>query len=102
MSFHHDQDDQNSKDVSLTAYDQYSRWVRWTPFVPKEEIASLVQCVLRGREEHAQWYPDSQVLEEAKQARDQIVIALQRLVIHLPRRFSSRFRRMELLDLIPD
>src|SRR5437588_11147326 len=87
-----DQDDQNSKDMSLMAYDQYSRWVRWTPFVPKEEIASLVQGVLRGREQHCKGGADQQVLTEAKQARDQIVIALQRLVIHLARRFASRFQ----------
>jgi RNA polymerase sigma factor (sigma-70 family) len=88
--------------MSLMAYDQYSRWVRWTPFVPKEEIASLVQGVLRGREEHSKGGADQQVLTQAKQARDQIVIALQLLVIHLARRFTSRFQSLELLDLIQE
>src|SRR5947209_19663351 len=96
------QDDHNSKDMSLMAYDQYSRWVRWTPFVPKEEIASLVQGVLRGREQHAKGGADQQVLSEAKEAREQIVIALQLLVIHLARRFASRFQSLELLDLIQE
>src|SRR5438132_4786934 len=94
--------DQVEKDMSLMAYDQYSRWVRWTPFVPKEEIASLLQGVLRGREEHSKWCPDQQVLHQAKQAREQIVIALQLLVIHLARRFASRFQSLELLDLIQE
>ena len=94
--------DQVEKDMSLMAYDQYSRWVRWTPFVPKEEIASLVQGVLRGREQHCKGGADQQVLTEAKQAREQIVIALQLLVIHLARRFASRFQSLELLDLIQE
>ena len=94
--------DQVEKDMSLMAYDQYSRWVRWTPFVPKEEIASLVQAVLRGREQHCKGGADQQVLSEAKQAREQIVIALQLLVIHLARRFTSRFQSLELLDLIQE
>ena len=96
MSFHDDQD------VSLMAYDQYSRWVRLIPVVPKEEITSLMQDVLRGKEEQATCSPDRQRLEEAKHARDQLVIALQRLVIHLARRFVSRFQSMELLDLIQE
>ena len=94
--------DQVEKDMSLMAYDQYSRWVRWTPFVPKEEIASLVQVVLRGREQHPKGCSVQQGLTEAKQARDQIVIALQLLVIHLARRFASRFQSLELLDLIQE
>ena len=94
--------DQVEKDMSLMAYDQYSRWVRWTPFVPKEVIASLVQIVLRGREEHSKGGADQQVLSEAKEAREQIVIALQLLVIHLARRFTSRFQSLELLDLIQE
>src|SRR5256886_6650488 len=94
--------DQVEKDMSLMAYDQYSRWVRLTPFVHKEEIASLLQGVLRGREQHSKWGADQQVLTEAKQARDQIVIALQLLVIHLARRFASRFQSLELLDLIQE
>src|SRR5947209_7929590 len=102
MSFHDEQDDDNSKDSSLMAYDQYSRWVRWTPHVSKEEIASLMQCVLRGKEERSKCPPDRQFPEVAKQAREQIVIALQRLVIHLARRFWSRFQSMELLDLIQE
>lgn len=84
------------------AYDQYSRWVRGIPVVPKEEITSLMQNVLRGKEEYAKGFPDRQRLDQAKQARDQIVIALQRLVIHLARRFVSRFQSMELLDLIQE
>src|SRR5437016_14685135 len=80
MSIQHDQDDSNSKDSSLRAYDQYSRWVRWTPCVSKEEIASLMQGVLRGKEERSKGSPDRQILEAASQAREQIVIALQRLV----------------------
>ena len=102
MTKKQNQNDQDEKHMSLMAYDQYSRWVRWTPFVPKEEIASLVQGVLRGREEHSKWCPNQQVLTEAKQAREQIVIALQLLVIHLARRFASRFQSLELLDLIQE
>src|SRR2546421_5786204 len=102
MSIHDEQDDGNSKDSSLMAYDQYSRWVRWTPRVSKEEIASLMQGVLRGKEERSKGSPDRQILEAASQAREQIVIALQRLVIHLARRFLSRFQSLELLDLIQE
>src|SRR4051812_43940666 len=102
MSIHHEQDDGNSKDSSLMAYDQYSRWVRWTPHVSKEEIASLMQGVLRGKEERSKGSPDRQLLEVAHQAREQVVIALQRLVIHLARRFLSRFQSLELLDLIQE
>src|SRR2546421_2392869 len=102
MSIHHNQDDSNSKHSSLMAYDQYSRWVRWTPCVSKEEIALLMQGVLRGKEERSKGSSDQQLLEAAKQAREQIVIALQRLVIHLARRFWSRFQSMELLDLIQE
>ncbi len=99
MSFHDEQDDQG---VSLMAYDQYSRWVRGIPVLPKEEITSLMQCVLRGKEEQATCSLDRRRLEEAHQAREQIVIALQRLVIHLARRFVSRFQSLELPDLIQE
>src|SRR2546421_1902669 len=102
MTKKQNQNDQDEKHMSLMAYDQYSRWVRWMPFVPKEEIASLVQAVLRGREQHCKGGADQQVLSEAKQAREQIVIALQLLVIHLARRFASRFQSLELLDLIQE
>jgi RNA polymerase sigma factor (sigma-70 family) len=61
-----------------------------------------MQGVLRGKEERSKGSSDQQLLEAAKQAREQIVIALQRLVIHLARRFLSRFQSMELLDLIQE
>src|SRR5207237_8114838 len=48
MSVHDEQDD---RDVSLMAYDQYLRLVHWTPRLSEEEILQLLQQIARGKAE---------------------------------------------------
>ena len=78
MSIHDEQDD---RDVSLMAYDQYLRLVHWTPRLSEEEILQLLQHIAQGKAEQTKACPDAQVLSQAKEARDHLVVGLQRLVI---------------------
>ncbi len=96
MSFHDDQD------VSLMAYDQYLRLVHWTPRLSDEEILQLLQQIARGKGEQGKACSDRQVLAQAKEARDHLVVGLQRLVLCMAQRCHRRSQRMELLDLIQE
>ena len=99
MSIHDDQDD---RDVSLMAYDQYMRLVNWTPRLSDEEILQLLQRIAQGKAEQMKARPDAWVLAQANEARDHLVVGLQRLVICLAQRCHRRYQRMELLDLIQE
>ena len=90
------------RDVSLLAVDQYMRQVWWTVRLTGEEVAQLMQCVERGRQELSKPCPDEQVLEDARQARDRLVEGFQWLVIRIAKQYQSHFRSMELLDLIQE
>ena len=71
MSIH---DEQNEQDVSLMAYDQYMRLVKWTPRFSDEEILQLLQRIAQGKAEQTKDCPDSRVLAQAKEARDHLVV----------------------------
>ena len=91
--------DQDDQDVSLMAYDQYMRFVKWTARVSEEEEKQLLQRVELGQCERMKRCPDTQVLTEAKQARDRLVEAYQPLVVSIARRLVASARSMELTDL---
>ena len=99
MSIHDEQDD---RDVSLMAYDQYLCMVHWTPRLSEEEILQLLQQIARGKVEQLKACPDSRVLAQAKEARDHLVVGLQRLVMCMAQRCHRGSGRMELLDLIQE
>ena len=99
MSIH---DEQDNQDVSLMAYDQYLCMVHWTPRLSEEEILQLLQRIARGKVEQLKACPDSRVLAQAKEARDHLVVGLQRLVMRIAGRCQLRYQRMELLDLIQE
>src|SRR5439155_19379722 len=99
MSIHDDQDD---RDVSLMAYDQYMRLVNWTPRLSDEEILQLLQRIAQGKAEQMKARPDAWVLAQANEARDHLVVGLQRLAICLAQRCHRRYQRLELLDLIQE
>ena len=63
MSTH---DDQDNRDVSLLAIDQYLRWVSGIPPMSLEEEQRLLVCVEQGSHEQAKAQPDRQVLQAAK------------------------------------
>lgn len=96
------QDNQDEKDMSLMAFDQYMRFVRWTPSLTEEEEGQLLECVERGRGEQGKLSPDRQVLQEAIQARDRLVEGYQGLVVRIANTYKRCFRSMELLDLIQE
>src|SRR5438132_14128122 len=99
MSTH---DDQDNQDVSLMAYDQYLCLVHWTPRLSDEEILQLLQRIAQGKVEQRKACPDSWVLAQAKEARDHLVVGLQRLVMSIAQRCHLRYQRVELLDLIQE
>src|SRR5437588_1014833 len=99
MSIHDDQDD---RDVSLMAYDQYMRLVNWTPRLSDEEILQLLQRIAVGKTEQTKACPDAWVLVQANEARDHLVVGLQRLVMCMAQRCHRHYQRMELLDLIQE
>src|SRR5437764_4507200 len=99
MSTH---DDQDNQDVSLLAIDQYMRFVKWTRELTLEEEGQLLERVERGKQEQVQPSPDRQVLAEAKQAYDRLVVGFQPLVIHIANHYTYRARSMELMDLIQE
>jgi len=55
MSFYDEQDDQ---DVSLMAYDQYMRQVRWTPPLADGEVEMLIQYIECGKVERSKSQPE--------------------------------------------
>ena len=92
----------DTEDVSLMAFDQYMRFVRWTPEATDEEVMQLLERVERGRFEQVKPYPDGQVVAEATEARDRLVAAFQPLVISIAMKYRKWSRSMELLDLIQE
>lgn len=95
-------ENQDDRDVSLMALDQYMRQVRRTEFFTEEEEALLVQRVERGKRERSQPCPNQWVLNLAKHARDRLVEGYQPLVIAVAKRCLWRFESMELLDLVQE
>src|ERR1700730_16513430 len=102
MRTQNNQDNSDEKDMSLMALDQYMRMVRWTPFISVEEEGQLLERVERGRGEQGNPSPNSQVLEEARRARDRLVEGYQGLVVRIANTYKGCFRSMELLDLIQE
>jgi RNA polymerase primary sigma factor len=92
----------DDSDVSLMALDQYMRQLRGMCPLTDEEEKRLVQCVERGRAEAFQVWPDKQVLEEAKQARDRLIEGFLRLVVCLARQYVGVCRGMDLLDVVQE
>jgi len=80
-----------TRDISLMAHDQYMRLVNWTPRLSDEEIIQLLQQIARGKTEQTKVCPDVQVLAQAKEARDHLVVGLQRLVMCMAQRCHRRF-----------
>jgi RNA polymerase primary sigma factor len=99
MSFHNDEDDQ---DVSLMAYDQYMRQVRWTPRLADGEEERLLQYIECGKVERTKPQPDAHILARAQSACDRLVACYQPLVISIARKWQHRFRSMELVDLFQE
>jgi len=99
MSTH---DDQDSRDVSLLAIDQYLRWVSGIPAMSWEEEQRLLACVEQGSHEQAKPQPDRQVLQAAKQARERLVGRFQRLVMRVARKYKYRVHSMQWMDLIQE
>lgn len=89
-------------EVSLMAFDQYMRQVRWILWLAEDEEVQLLERVSRGRAERVKPCPDAQVLADAKQARDRLVEGYQGLVVFLAKKRRFLFRSMELLDLIQE
>jgi RNA polymerase sigma factor (sigma-70 family) len=88
--------------VSLMALDQYMRQLKGTCPLTDEEEKRLVLCVERGRAEASQAWPDRQVLEEAKQARDRLIEGFLRLVVCIARQYVGVCRGMDLLDVVQE
>ena len=99
MVSHYDQDNQNE---SLMALHQYMRSVRWTPQLLLEEEVILIERVEQGKAEWVQECPDVRVIEDANQARERLVAGYQPLVIHVAKRYASRTRSMDFLDLVQE
>jgi RNA polymerase sigma factor (sigma-70 family) len=89
-------------DGSLMALDQYMRQLRGICPLTDEEEKRLVLCVERGRAEASQVWPDKQVLEEAKQARDRLIEGFLRLVVCMARQYVGVCRGMDLLDVVQE
>jgi RNA polymerase primary sigma factor len=95
-------ENQDDRDVSLLALDQYMRQVRQTEPLTQEEEALLVQRVERGKQERLAPCPNQWILSLARHARDRLVEAYQPLVIAIAKRCLWRFESMELLDLVQE
>lgn len=90
------------REGSLLAIDQYLRQVRWKPALTDEEEARLMACVEWVKAERGKSCPNEQVLAEAKQARDRLVVGYQRLARYMTSRYLYYTRRLEWFDLIQE
>ena len=94
--------DQNNRDVSLLALDQYMRMVKRIPRLTSEEEACLFQWVEQGRREQLSPVPDEHMLEQARLARERLVEGYQHFVIYTAKKYRRSYHSMELLDLISE
>lgn len=94
--------DQNDQDMSLLAFDQYMRMVKRIPRLTSEEEAFLFQCIEQGRAERLSPFPDGCILEQARLARDRLVLGYQHFVIYTAKKYRRSSQRMELMDLISE
>src|SRR6266566_3892881 len=94
--------DQQDRDVSLLAIDQYMRLVKQIPRLSREEEACLIQWVEQGRAEQGQPFPDQYMLEQARLARERLVLGYQHFVIYTAKKYRRSCSSMELLDLISE
>lgn len=94
--------EQDDRDLSLMAFDQYMRFVRWTPTLTREEEDILVQLVEQGKQERLKARPDPDILTKARQSRDRLVEGFQPLVVHIATRVARRAKFLEPLDLIQE
>lgn len=100
MNAAHDLD--GERDVSLMAFDQYLREVRWIETLTDDEEAALVQQVERGKAEQGKAWPDRAVLLGAKEARDRLVEAYLPFAVAVAKRFAWLFQSLELSDVVQE
>lgn len=93
---------QDTRDVSLLAFDQYMRFLRWSPQLTPEHEAHLFAQLSQGRCEQEKMVPNQQVIAQARQARDRLVEGFQGLVICIAKTFRRRCTSTEPLDLIQE
>src|SRR6266516_6755738 len=100
MPMMHMQED--SREVSLLAIDQYMRGLRWSERLTQEEEVQMIQRVERGKAERGKACPNQWVLSLAKHARERLIEGYQPYVVTVARKLVFRCRGMELLDLIQE
>lgn len=89
---------QDEQGGSLMARDQYFRELKWvTPFEDGEEEKLLQRLLRASREPGNAW-----LARLARAARDRLVEAYQPFVVKIAAASVSRFRGMELLDLVSE
>ena len=88
--------DEENRDSSLMAIDQYFRQIHWTAALTQEETMALLEQVARGRGE------SGSLSVEARAALDRLVEGHQRLVVHIASRMLRQCRSMALEDLIQE
>ena len=93
---------QDERDVSLLAIDQYMRYVRRIQKASYEQQAQWLRQVEAGKQERLKPHPDQGILEQAQVARERLVDEYQSLVIGIAKRQVRRCRHLELLDLIQE
>ncbi len=95
---------QESERVSLLAVDQYVREVRHLlqERLSPEEEERLFALVIQGIDERRKLLPDQQRIQQGLHARDQLVLSLQFLVMHIAGAFLPSFRHVEWLDLVQE
>jgi RNA polymerase primary sigma factor len=95
-------ENEDDRDVSLMALDQYMHQVRRTEPLTQEEEATLLRRVERGKRERLAPCPNQWVLNLATHARDRLVEAYQPLVIAVAKKYLWLFESMVLEDLIQE
>jgi RNA polymerase primary sigma factor len=96
------QEDEESRDVSLLAIDQYMRGLRWSERLAEEEEARMIERVERGKCERTKERPNQWVMSLAAHARDRLVEGYQPYVMTVARKLAFRCRGLEVLDLIQE
>lgn len=78
----------------------YRNEVNHFPKLPHEEVVKLAECIERGREEQKKAHPDMRLLDEAIQARQQLIEANLRLVISIAKRYRNL--GLDMMDLVQE
>jgi len=93
---------EDDRDLSLLAHDQYFRYLRRIVHMPREDEQRSLVRMARGKAEARQAQPNQWRLMLARHARESLVEGYQPMIVHHARLYHRFCQHVDLLDLIQE